>query len=240
MRNFSFAPAARALLLVCAIAPAANAGMIYFGLAELPGTADPHGDSFVVAIDESETELVTHARALVDWVDSGGNPAESPGAAIVVAEVAAGSDGINRDYLASGEPAWSWQTVGTPSFADWTIEILDGWPTFVESDVPGWMENTNGYIGFWGYTVVAELGSPKADGDFNGDGVADGRDFLMWQRGESPNPLSADDLTAWEAAFGSGLTSAQAATAVSEFSTLGGGLFCVLAACGYRLQRRLA
>ena len=31
-------------------------------------------------------------------------------------------------------------------------------------------------------------------GDFNNDGVVDGADFLAWQRGESPEPLSAADL----------------------------------------------
>jgi len=39
-------------------------------------------------------------------------------------------------------------------------------------------------------------------GDFDGDGVVDGVDFLLWQRGESPNPLSQSDLEEWEANFG--------------------------------------
>ncbi len=39
-------------------------------------------------------------------------------------------------------------------------------------------------------------------GDFDFDGRADGRDFLAWQRGESPNPLSASDLTEWQANYG--------------------------------------
>ena len=46
-------------------------------------------------------------------------------------------------------------------------------------------------------------------GDFDGDGDVDGRDFLEWQRGNSPNPLSAGDLAAWQAAYGmGGLTAA--------------------------------
>jgi hypothetical protein len=44
-------------------------------------------------------------------------------------------------------------------FFDLGIELYDGWPTYVESDVPGWMDNTDGHIGFWSYTVVAELPS---------------------------------------------------------------------------------
>jgi hypothetical protein len=39
-------------------------------------------------------------------------------------------------------------------------------------------------------------------GDYDGDGDADGFDFLKWQPGESPNPLSALDLTYWEANLG--------------------------------------
>jgi len=40
------------------------------------------------------------------------------------------------------------------------------------------------------------------DGDFDGNGVVDGFDFLAWQRGGSPDPLSATDLAIWEANFG--------------------------------------
>jgi hypothetical protein len=45
---------------------------------------------------------------------------------------------------------------------------------------------------------------PGADGDFDEDGDVDGRDFLAWQRGESPSPLSAGDLEAWQDAYGAG------------------------------------
>ena len=34
------------------------------------------------------------------------------------------------------------------------------------------------------------------------NGAVDGADFLLWQRGGSPNPLSAGDLDIWKAAFG--------------------------------------
>ena len=46
------------------------------------------------------------------------------------------------------------------------------------------------------------------DGDFDNDGDVDGRDFLVWQRGNSPNPLSAGDLAAWQGAYGMGGLSA--------------------------------
>lgn len=38
-------------------------------------------------------------------------------------------------------------------------------------------------------------------GDFDGDGNVNGRDFLMWQRGGSPNPHSTTDLQLWQANY---------------------------------------
>jgi hypothetical protein len=58
-------------------------------------------------------------------------------------------------------------------------------------------------------------GSVGTEGDFDGDGDVDGRDFLAWQRGESPSPLSADDLAQWQAAYNGGSLTASA-TAVPE------------------------
>jgi hypothetical protein len=59
---------------------------------------------------------------------------------------------------------WSWHVVEFLEFADATIEILDGWPTLVEQDVRGWIDNTGGIIGFWEYTVTAELHSVREPG----------------------------------------------------------------------------
>jgi len=41
-----------------------------------------------------------------------------------------------------------------------------------------------------------------APGDYDHDFDVDGADFLIWQQGESPNPLSQSDLAAWEANYG--------------------------------------
>jgi hypothetical protein len=46
------------------------------------------------------------------------------------------------------------------------------------------------------------------NGDFDNDGDVDGRDFLVWQRGDSPSPLSAGDLAEWQNAYGMGGLSA--------------------------------
>jgi len=46
------------------------------------------------------------------------------------------------------------------------------------------------------------IGARGVAGDFNADADITGFDFLAWQRGESPNNGSADDLAAWEMFFG--------------------------------------
>ena len=52
-------------------------------------------------------------------------------------------------------------------------------------------------------TVTINLtGVVHRQGDYNFDGHVDGRDFLVWQRGASPDPLSAADLADWQAAYG--------------------------------------
>ena len=65
-------------------------------------------------------------------------------------------------------------------------------------------------------------------GDFEGDSDVDGVDFLKWQRGESPSPLSASDLADWQANYGATLLSASAAS-VPEPATSGLLLMAVAA-----------
>ena len=111
-----------------------------------------HGDSYVLPL--SDPEAIAHAR---DLIDSGARI----GPTIVVAHIAEGANGINRDLLAPGEPEWSWHVTEFLEFSDFTLEILDGWPGFVEQDVQDWLANTGGTIGFWSYTVVAEVPEPS-------------------------------------------------------------------------------
>ena len=61
--------------------------------------------------------------------------------------------------------------------------------------------------------ILAHL-PPSMSGDFDGDGDADGRDFLSWQRGDSPYPFSVGDLADWQTHYGTG--SLSAVTAVPE------------------------
>jgi hypothetical protein len=134
-----------------------QAGRIGFVVAEYPFDA-VHGDSYVITIDENDADRLSQARKLVDWIEAGANLDEAPDGRIVFTSIAVGSDGINRDTLAAGSPLWSWHPIGEVDFMDITAEVYDGWPTFVEQDIDGWMANTGGAVGFWGYTVVNELG----------------------------------------------------------------------------------
>jgi hypothetical protein len=49
------------------------------------------------------------------------------------------------------------------------------------------------------FTLVAP--EPES-ADFDDDGDVDGQDFLVWQRGGSPNALSSEDLALWQTEYG--------------------------------------
>jgi hypothetical protein len=144
------------------IGGSALAGPTYFLVTERPGQV-VHGDSFVVPIDDAE--LLAHARDLIQ------RGPDVVGGSILFAEIRKGSDGLNRDLLKPDKPLWNWHVSKVAGFGDIGIELLDGWPTFVESDVDGWLQNTGGgvdpenpsavpetgNIGFWSYTITREL-----------------------------------------------------------------------------------
>jgi len=110
--------------------------------------------------------------------------------------------------------------------------------TFRDTGVPQWstLRNDTLYVGgrrefsgdpslfFTGKIAdvkIEAVAPPGAPGDFNGDGMVDGTDFLLWQRGESPNPLTSGDLQDWRTNFGtSGSPSLLAMTAVPEPNAL--------------------
>ena len=75
---------------------------------------------------------------------------------------------------------------------------------------------------------IRYVSTASTPGDFDEDGDVDGFDFLKWQRGESPVPLSQDDLADWEANYGTVTPLSATATAVPEPS--GGLLMCLAAA----------
>jgi fibronectin-binding autotransporter adhesin len=79
---------------------------------------------------------------------------------------------------------------------------------------------TSSFFTGTGILSVTELFTQA--GDFDGDGDVDGRDFLVWQRGGSPNGnANTTDLIAWQNNYGTQPTTLTAAsTAVPEPSSL--------------------
>jgi len=132
------------LLLPLLAAVPAQAETVYFQVS----APCCHDDAYVLPLEAAAD--IAYARAIIS-----GDPSAS--ARIVVAQIEAGADGINRDLLAPGQPAWNWHVASFTTFAEVTIELCDGGPGFVENDVAGWMANTGGQICFWSYTVTAEL-----------------------------------------------------------------------------------
>jgi hypothetical protein len=103
-------------------------------------------------------------------------------------------------------------TTGGPFVADGTTLTYDlttmfddggfvqnGWPTFPAKIYFG---GDDGVI-FKDLSIVVG-DAPVEDGDFDNDGDVDGRDFLVWQRGGSPDSLSAGDLALWQNTYGVG------------------------------------
>lgn len=87
------------------------------------------------------------------------------------------------------------------------------------TDTAGWLEfNFSTNAGNYSYPVAYhfdnfrfETPAATAPGDFDEDGDVDGRDFLSWQRGVSPTPFSAADLSTWQGAYNGGALGAFAA-----------------------------
>jgi hypothetical protein len=139
--------------VVLAAGGSASAGVTYFEVAEPAGRATHH-DSYVLPLTRPDD--IEHARDLI------ARGPEEAGASIVFAGIAPGVDGINRNLLAPGQPQWSWHVTDFKGFGDLGIELLDGWPTYVDEHLSQWMQETKGEVGFWSYTIVREL--PAAGG----------------------------------------------------------------------------
>jgi hypothetical protein len=164
-----------------------------------------HYDSYVLALTDPAD--IAHARDLIHF-----GP-DAAGEAIVVAKVALGRDGINRNYVTPGAPLWSWHVAEFISFADTTAEILDGGPRFLGNYKDDPEYSCCGIIGFWGYTVVAEFPT----GDYDDDTDVDHFDVAIWRTtygsaselradGNGDGTVDAADYVVWRNNFGSSIT----------------------------------
>ncbi len=72
-------------------------------------------------------------------------------------------------------------------------------------------------------------------GDFNGNGIVEGSDFLAWQRGESPNGAVPEDLAVWRDNYGGGAAPSIDGAPVPEPTT---GCMLVIAMLAAAARRR--
>lgn len=79
--------------------------------------------------------------------------------------------------------------------------------------------------------------SGTTPGDFDFDGDVDGADFLAWQRGGSPTPLSSADLALWEGNFGT-TSSGAVADAVPEPTSAFLAIAATMAFLGLTTRRK--
>ena len=129
-----------------------------FVVAENPSLVDPcvRCDSFLLPL--SDPNDIERARAII--AAGGAAPDTEPAVTVVV-----GSDGVNRDVLAPGEPLWSWHVTEFLGFM--TIAIPEPPPPTGPGDLELHIAETEppdgeefGPVVFQNYTVVEEVPEP--------------------------------------------------------------------------------
>lgn len=150
------------------------------------------------------------------------------------------SDIWRKDLHAAVSPLFPWDSsngwvsVSYPIDLDWTDQEANdhGWFRVFPSGSPKSFADVVRDVkgNFSGFTMAGTSQLTSLDnfkiapavtgtnGDFDGDGIVDGTDFLWWQRGNSPTSLSPDDLQDWKDNFG--VSATPATTAIPEPSAL--------------------
>lgn len=95
-------------------------GTRYFLVAE---RSEVHADSYVLPLTDAAD--IEHALNLME------DP-EAAGAPIVMARIAKGPGSPQNRNLAGDGAAWSWHVEEFLGFADFSAEIYDGWPGYLE------------------------------------------------------------------------------------------------------------
>jgi hypothetical protein len=165
--------------LAAASASSAQAETVWFEVAEIETNRN---QSFLVPL--SDPEHIAHARALVA---SEGRPTDGLGA-ILIATIKPGGDGFNRDIRDPELRLWRWHVSEVEGFADFAIELCDGWPGWVDENPEAFIANTGGAICFWSYTVKSELAeAPKF-------AISEGMDGAWYNPATSGQGLYIDSL----------------------------------------------
>ena len=129
-----------ALLVLAAFTSISAADVAYFIVAE---KAHLQRDSCLLVLT-NEAEIIELRDLSFE---------ERPVLAVVVAK---GGDGLNRDYLTNGSPAWSWTIVDLVGFYEITIPENESSPTFLEAHP--WQ--TNRSVSLIRYAIHSEISIP--------------------------------------------------------------------------------
>lgn len=170
MRGKSLLVIAGVILLTVCFIYQSYGETVYF----VVGETDPnHNDSYVLPLTDAND--IAYARELIKWPDIVLEP-------FVVAKIECGADWINRNYVSPMKAPWNWHVTEFNDFSETGGPY--GHPAFVQNDCPGWMVDTDGYISFQNYTIVAELGTDPNhwERDFDSDGKVNNKDF-SWLSG---------------------------------------------------------
>jgi hypothetical protein len=125
-----------------------DTSVVYFEVAEVTLV---RGDSYLLPLRDPVD--VQQARTLLSQGTT----------KIVVAEInKKQGDKIIYNKDLDNNRAWSWYVSDFIEFADFTIEILDANPEWVEENYDEWVritkgDNGKGRIGFWNYAIVREV-----------------------------------------------------------------------------------
>lgn len=188
-----------------------SAGTLTRILTGFAANARPNG--IALSPDQSKLYVALQAQGRIMAYDIT-SPGVVANGSIFATPGVAGPDGMTIDalgnlYGAVQNAVFAWNPAGEKLFE---IPMPQN-PTNVEFGPDGDTLFITAGTGL--YRIVLDVSDPVA-GDFDNDGDVDGQDFLVWQRGESPMPRSAEDLALWQVGYADAAITAAAASPVPE------------------------